>query len=33
LDIEMISPLSLAASRFNIVKASFLGRQSLKWGM
>ena len=33
LDIEMVSPLSLAASRFNIAKASFLGRQSLKLGM
>jgi hypothetical protein len=33
LDIEIISPLSLAASLFNIDNASFLGWQSLKWGM
>jgi len=33
LDIEMVSPLSLAASRFSMVRASFLGRQSLKLGM
>jgi hypothetical protein len=33
LEIEMVSPLSLAASLFNIVNASFLGWQSLKFGM
>lgn len=33
LDIEMVSPLSLAASLFNIGNASFLGWQSLKFGM
>lgn len=33
LDIEMVSPLSLAASFFNIVNASFFGWQSLKFGM
>ena len=33
LDIEMVSPLSLAASRFSIERASFLGLQSLKFGM
>jgi hypothetical protein len=33
LDIEMVSPLSLATSLFNIARASFLGWQSLKFGM
>jgi hypothetical protein len=33
LAMEMVSPLSLAASRFSIAKASFLGWQSLKFGM
>ena len=33
LDIEMVSPLSLAASLFSIVNASFLGWHSLKFGM
>jgi hypothetical protein len=33
LDIEMVSPLSLAASLFSIVNASFFGWQSLKFGM
>ena len=33
LDIEMISPLSLAASRLSWDKVSFLGLQSLKLGM
>jgi hypothetical protein len=33
LDIEIISPLSLAASRLSIARASFLGWQSLKFGM
>jgi hypothetical protein len=33
LDIEMVSPLSLAASLFNIVNASFFGWHSLKFGM
>jgi hypothetical protein len=33
LAIEMVSPLSLAASRFNAKSKSFLGRQSLKLGI
>lgn len=33
LEIEMVSPLNLADSLFNIVNASFLGWQSLKFGM
>lgn len=33
LDTEMVSPLSLEASRFSIARASFLGWQSLKLGM
>ena len=33
LAIEMVSPLSLAVSRFKIVNTSFFGLQSLKFGM
>jgi hypothetical protein len=33
LAIEMVSPLSLEASRLSWARASFLGRQSLKFGI
>ena len=33
LAIEMVSPLSLAASRFRVMSRSFLGLQSLKLGI
>jgi hypothetical protein len=33
LAIEMVSPLSFPASRFKIASRSFLGLQSLKFGM